>query len=60
MSSPAPRQESLLLNLVCNIAVPTFVLMKLSGEQRLGPVWALLLALSFPLGYGLYDYAARK
>ncbi len=60
MSSPAPKQESLLLNLACNIAVPTFVLMKLSHEDRLGPVWSLILALSFPLGYGIYDYAVRK
>lgn len=60
MSSPAPKQESLLLNLVCNIAVPTFVLMKLSAEERLGPVWALLLALVFPLGYGLHDYVSRR
>jgi hypothetical protein len=60
VSSPPAKQENLLLNLTCNIAVPTLVLMKLSYEHRLGPVWALLLAVSFPLGYGLYDYVARK
>lgn len=61
MSQPnPPKRESLLLNLVCNIAIPTFVLLKLSSPHRLGPVWALVVALIFPLGYGLYDYAVRR
>ncbi len=60
VSSATPKKENLLLNLACNIAVPTFVLMKLSGENRLGPVWALVAALVFPLAYGVYDYIARK
>jgi len=57
---PRPKPENLLVNIVCNIALPTVVLMKLSGEERLGPVWGLLLALVFPLGYGLYDFAQRR
>lgn len=57
-AAPAKR-ESLLLNLVCNLAIPTFVLMKLSGEDRLGPLWGMIVALAFPLGYGIYDQIAR-
>jgi hypothetical protein len=60
MSAPAPKRENLLLNLACNIAVPTFVLMKLSGENRLGPQWGMLVALAFPLGYGIYDLIQRR
>jgi hypothetical protein len=60
MSAAAPKRENLLLNLVCNIAVPTFVLMKLSGENRLGPQWGMLVALAFPLGYGIYDLIQRR
>lgn len=60
VSSPTPKKENLLLNLACNIAAPTFVLMKLSGESRLGPVWALVVALVFPLSYGIYDFVVRK
>ncbi|MDO8544967.1 MAG: VC0807 family protein [Opitutaceae bacterium] len=60
MRSPTPKKENLLLNLACNIAVPTFVLMKLSSEHRLGPVWALVVALVFPLAYGIYDFKVRK
>lgn len=59
--SPRPtKQENLFVNIVCNIAIPTVVLMKLSGEERLGPVWGLLLALAFPVSYGLYDFVRRR
>lgn len=60
MPEPTPKRESLLLNLACNIAIPTFVLMKLSNENRLGPLWGMIVALLFPLGYGIYDQITRK
>ena len=60
MSTQAPKPENLLLNLLCNIAVPTVVLMKFSTERWLGPLWGLVIALSFPISYGLYDLAKRK
>ncbi|TNG02820.1 MAG: MFS transporter, partial [Gammaproteobacteria bacterium] len=44
-----------LLDLVFSVVIPAFILMKLSGEAELGPVNALLLALAFPLGLGLYE-----
>lgn len=58
--APAPKRESLLLNLICNIAIPTIVLTKLSTEDRLGAQWGMIVALAFPLGYGLYDLKQRK
>ena len=54
------RRENPLLNIGLNIALPAIVLMQLSCEDRLGPVYGLLLALAFPVGYGLYDFAARR
>lgn len=54
------KRENLVLNLVCNIALPTLVLTKLSADHWLGPVWALLTALSFPTGYGIYDFVRRR
>ncbi|MFH1497212.1 MAG: VC0807 family protein [Verrucomicrobiota bacterium] len=59
MPSPAKR-ENLLANIVCNIALPFLILSKASGETRLGPVWALVVALAFPLGYFCYDFAQRR
>jgi hypothetical protein len=59
-ATPAPARENLLLNLACNIAAPALILGKLSKPERLGPEWALVVALAFPLGYFLYDYARRR
>ncbi len=56
----APKPENLLLNLLFNVAVPTIVLTKFSTDKWLGPLWGLVFALVFPIGYGLYDFAARK
>ena len=55
-----PRAENLPVNLVCNILVPTVVLTWFSGPRTLGPHLGLLVALAFPLGYALYDFAARR
>ncbi len=61
VTPPAARKnESLLLNLVFNVLLPTLILMKFSSEKALGPVWGLVVALAFPLGYGVWDYAQRK
>jgi hypothetical protein len=55
-----PKAENLLLNLVCNVAVPTGILTWMSSDRWLGPRWGLLVALAFPLGYGLHDFIARR
>jgi len=54
------RQENVLLSLAINIAIPAVVLMKLSGEDALGPVGGLVVALAFPLAYGVTDFARRR
>ncbi|AOS43400.1 intracellular septation protein A [Lacunisphaera limnophila] len=61
MPSPAatpPRKENLLLNLACTVAAPAIILSKLS--DRLGARNALLVALAFPLAYGIYDLIKRR
>lgn len=61
MPSPTttpPPKENLLLNIACTIAAPAIILSKFN--DRLGPRNALLLALSFPLAYGLYDLLQRR
>jgi hypothetical protein len=61
MPSPTatpPAKENLLLNLACNVAAPALILSKLS--DRLGAKNALMLALSFPLAYGIYDLLKRR
>jgi hypothetical protein len=70
VSHPPPKRENPLINLVCNIVIPTIVLTKLSEDPslgrawgfvpRLGPFWSLIVALLFPVGYGIYDLIKRK
>lgn len=55
-----PKRENLLLNLVCNIVIPTVVLMKFSTDRWLGPLWGLIVALVPPVAYGTYDLIRRK
>jgi len=55
------KSESLLLNLLFNIIIPTLILTKLSGDDYLGTRLAIVVALAFPVIYGLKDFvAARK
>ncbi|MBP6506688.1 MAG: MFS transporter [Opitutaceae bacterium] len=57
--APAKR-ENLLLNLVCNVALPTAILTWFSSEKWLGPKWGLLVALAFPVAYGIHDFIRRR
>lgn len=49
------KKQSPFMDLIISIILPSIILMKFSGEDRLGPTGALLLALSFPIVWGLYD-----
>ena len=59
-AQPPAKPENLLINLACNVAIPAVLMAQLSKETRLGPVWGLIVALLFPLGYGVYDFVARR
>ena len=52
----SPQNENMLVNILLNIVIPTLILTKGSKEAYLGPTWGLIVALAFPLGYGVYDY----
>ena len=54
-----PKQESLLLNLFCNIILPTIILTKFSDDQYLGIKLAIIVALAFPAAYGIHDFFYR-
>ncbi len=53
------KSESIWLNLLVNVAIPSIILGKFSGEHQLGPIWGLIVALAFPIGYGLWDFVQR-
>lgn len=44
-----------MIDLLISVVVPSVVLMKLSGDNDLGAANALIIALSFPLGWGLAE-----
>lgn len=54
-AAPQKKKQSPFIDLMVSIILPSVILMKFSGEDRLGPTGALLLALSFPVIWGLYD-----
>ena len=61
-AAPAPpaSKDNPLFEIVITILVPALVLMQLSGEARLGPTWALVLALLFPLVWGVREGITRR
>lgn len=55
MTQTQPRQAGFFSNLLFNILIPVIILMKLSSPDYLGPALGVVVALAFPIGYGLYD-----
>jgi len=53
MAEAKHKQENPLISIVVNIVIPVAVLSLLSKEKYLGPVWALVVGLLFPIAYGL-------
>ncbi len=59
--SPASNQHgSMLANIGFNLIIPTLILTKLSKEEYLGPSWAIVVALAFPIIYGLKDFRLTR
>lgn len=53
---PAKQKKSgFLSNMIFNIVIPAVILSRFSGEDALGPVWGVVVALAFPLLFGLWE-----
>lgn len=52
--------DNLLLNIACNIIIPTLILINLSDDNYLGIRLAIVMALAFPILYGLKDFIKIK
>ena len=57
---PPASANNPLLELGITVLLPALILMQLSSESRLGPLPALLLALAFPVVWGLRDALLRR
>ena len=51
--------ESLWLNLLFNLLIPNGILIALSDDQYLGIKFAIVLAVLFPVSYGVRDFMTR-
>lgn len=59
-SAKPAKKENMLLNIAFNILIPTLILTKLSGDDYLGVKVAILVALAFPVIYGLRDFIGTR
>lgn len=54
------RKQNTLLDVGLGVILPSIILMKFSGEEDLGPVMALVVALAFPISLGLYELLRHR
>lgn len=55
-----PHKPRPFVDVMVSVIIPSVILMKFSGDNDLGPVQALILALALPLGWGLYELAKYR
>lgn len=58
MEDKPVHRENPLLNILFNIVIPIFILNK--GNKWFGSREALVIALAFPIVYGIYDYVKQR
>ncbi len=60
MSNTPKHKSRPMVDLIVSIVIPSFILMKLSGENDLGATGGLIAALIFPLSWGLFELVKYK
>ncbi|EJE4186210.1 VC0807 family protein [Vibrio parahaemolyticus] len=60
MSNTTAKKSNPLFEILFNVFIPSFILMKYSGEEHLGTAMALVVALLFPVVYGGMDLIHNK
>jgi intracellular septation protein A len=54
------KKENPLVNLAVNLIIPTIIMVKFSNDKYLGSVNGLLIALSLPFAYGIFDFIRKR
>lgn len=57
---PAQEQPHPLFDLLLTVILPSLALETLSKPERLGPAWALIVALLLPLGFGIWCFTQKR
>lgn len=60
MSNTTAKKSNPLFEILFNVFIPSFILMKFSGDEHLGTAMALAVALTFPIIYGGMDLIRNK
>ncbi|ROV58126.1 MFS transporter [Vibrio ponticus] len=60
MNNTTAKKSNPLFEILFNVFIPSFILMKFSGDEHLGTAMALVVALMFPIGYGGMDLIRNK
>ncbi|HHX8538134.1 TPA: VC0807 family protein [Vibrio diabolicus] len=60
MSNTTAKKPNPLFEILFNVFIPSFILMKFSGDEHLGTPMALVVALLFPIIYGGMDLVRNK
>ncbi|WP_369921982.1 VC0807 family protein [Marinomonas polaris] len=55
MSNTPEHKPRPMIDLIVSVILPSVILMKLSGEDKLGTSGGLIAALAFPLGWGFFE-----
>lgn len=53
MGNEPSKPDNAVVSLLINVVIPVAILSLLSKEKYLGPVWALVVGLAFPIAYGI-------
>lgn len=49
-----------MIDLMVSLVIPSIILMKFSGDENLGATAALIVALAFPLSWGLFEFVRYR
>ncbi|HHF3211248.1 TPA: VC0807 family protein [Vibrio diabolicus] len=60
MSNTTAKKPNPLFEILFNVFIPSFILMKFSSDEHLGTAMALVVALLFPIIYGGMDLVRNK
>lgn len=60
MNNTTAKKSNPLFEILFNVFIPSFILMKFSGDEHLGTAMALIVALLFPVVYGGMDLIRNK
>ena len=55
MQATSTHKPRPMIDLMVSLVIPSIILMKLSGDENLGATTALIVALAFPLSWGLFE-----